>query len=170
MVKKLDCFKGHSTQSSSAVTQTTSKESDITTGEHMGSCHAFPIPLLSFIYSVAGDLTMKILSTKNLFLSRILQNCEIFTSSKIFNYMVHVLCCIHFLDTGRLKNICIMIRVLSGPKILRGKRWTNGPPWWSKGVGVGGGCVPSCAKRGKLKHNFISVFSKSHLSNTSGDL
>ena len=44
----------------------------------------------------------------------------------------------------------------------RRKGWTNGPPWWPKGVGAGG--------RGKLEHNFLSEFSKSHLSKTSGDL
>ena len=40
-----------------------------------------------------------------------------------------------------------------------------------QGVGVGGGCTPSHAKKhGKLKHIFLSEFSKSHLNNTSGDL
>ena len=30
--------------------------------------------------------------------------------------------------------------------------WTNGPPWWPKGVGAGGG------KHGKLKHKLILLF------------
>ena len=25
-------------------------------------------------------------------------------------------------------------------------RYINGPPWWPKGVGAGGGCAPSLAK------------------------
>ena len=33
---------------------------------------------------------------------------------------------------------------------------------------MGGGCGPSCAKRGKLKHKLTLVFPKSHLSNTLG--
>ena len=37
---------------------------------------------------------------------------------------------------------------------------------WPKGVGVGGGCAPSCAERGKLKYNTVSIFSISHLINT----
>ena len=36
--------------------------------------------------------------------------------------------------------------------------------------GVGGGYAPSCVKCGKLKHVLILVLSKSHLSNTSGDV
>ena len=54
VVEKVDRFKaivGTACQSSAAVTQTTSKESDVTTGKHMGSCDEFPIPLLSFIYA-----------------------------------------------------------------------------------------------------------------------
>ena len=60
------------------------------------------------------------------------------------------------------------VRGLSGPKFLREE--DNGSPWWPKGVGVGGGYAPSSAKCGKLKYSFTSVFSISHLSNTSGDL
>ena len=36
----------------------------------------------------------------------------------------------------------------------------NEPPWWPKRVGVGGGCTPSHAKRGRLKHKLILVFPK----------
>ena len=32
------------------------------------------------------------------------------------------------------------------------KLQTNGLPWWAKGVGVGGGCVPSHTTRRKLMH------------------
>jgi hypothetical protein len=45
--------------------------------------------------------------------------------------------------------------------------WTNGSPWWPKGVGAGGGCAPSHAKRKKLKYKLILVFPKSYLSNIS---
>ena len=52
----------------------------------------------------------------------------------------------------------------------RRKGWTNGSPWWPKGVGEGEGCISSCANRGKLKHIFLSKLSKSHLSNSLGDV
>ena len=59
------------------------------------------------------------------------------------------------------------IRVLSGSsggnRSKAGLMDNLGSP---KGVGMRRGFALSCAKRGKLKHSFISGFTKSHLSNT----
>ena len=48
----------------------------------------------------------------------------------------------------------MVVRGLSGLKLLGGggggnriSRYINGPPWRPKGVGAGGGCAPSRAKR-----------------------
>ena len=37
-----------------------------------------------------------------------------------------------------------------------------------KGVGVGEGYAPSCAERGKLKYNMVSIFSTSYVNATLG--
>ena len=53
----------------------------------------------------------------------------------------------------------MIVRVLSGPRILRGngrKSWTNGP-MRPKGVSAGGGCAPFHAKHRNLSSS--SVFS-----------
>ena len=70
-------------------------------------------------------------------------------------------------DTGST-GIFLNCRILSRPKICGG----NGRKSWTalvaKVCGCGWWMCP--LPRGKLKHNFISVFSKSHISNTSGEL
>ena len=80
------------------------------------------------------------------------------------------------IEHTNILNFCwlyIQAFIYLAKKILRGKReeiWTNGPPWpWRpKGVGVGGGCVPSCTKRGMLKRSYMYIlgFTESHLSHT----
>ena len=64
---------------------------------------------------------------------------------------------------------CNASRLLSGSKILRGKReeiWTNGPPWWPKGGGCGRRMCPLPHKAWKAQRSYILGFTESHLRHT----